>query len=58
MARATALSVNAAFASMAAKLDLCDIRETAQDLGVHSADEKTELNAYPSSILGTTTSPR
>lgn len=53
VARATALSVNAAFASMAAKLDLCDIRQTAQDLGVHSADEKTELNAYPSSILGT-----
>ncbi|UBQ01560.1 transglycosylase domain-containing protein [Curtobacterium sp. TXMA1] len=53
VARATALSVNAAFASMAAKLDLCDIRQTAMDLGVHSADEKTELNAYPSSILGT-----
>ncbi|MGU3409986.1 transglycosylase domain-containing protein [Microbacterium sp. M1A1_1b] len=55
VARATALSVNAAFASMAAKLDLCDIKQTAQDLGVHSADEKTELNSYPSSILGTNT---
>ncbi|MGN8049857.1 transglycosylase domain-containing protein [Curtobacterium sp. 22159] len=53
VARATALSVNAAFASMAAKLDLCDIKQTAEDLGVHSADEKTELNSYPSSILGT-----
>ncbi|WIB59172.1 transglycosylase domain-containing protein [Curtobacterium sp. MCLR17_007] len=55
VARATALSVNAAFASMASKLDLCDIKQTAQDLGVHSADEKTELNSYPSSILGTNT---
>ncbi|WP_144763537.1 transglycosylase domain-containing protein [Curtobacterium sp. 9128] len=55
VAKATALSVNAAFASMAAKLDLCDIRQTAMDLGVHSADEKTELNSYPSSILGTNT---
>jgi len=53
VARATALSVNAAFASMAAKLDLCDIKQTAQDLGVHSGDDKTELNSYPSSILGT-----
>ncbi|MFJ3383969.1 MULTISPECIES: transglycosylase domain-containing protein [unclassified Curtobacterium] len=53
VARATALSVNAAFASMASKLDLCDIKQTAEDLGVHSADEKTELNSYPSSILGT-----
>jgi membrane peptidoglycan carboxypeptidase len=53
VARATALSVNAAYASMASKLDLCDIKQTAQDLGVHSADEKTELLSYPSSILGT-----
>ncbi|MFJ7289583.1 transglycosylase domain-containing protein [Curtobacterium sp. AB451] len=53
VARATALSVNAAFASMAAKLDLCDIKQTAEDLGVHSGDDKTELNSYPSSILGT-----
>ncbi|OIH97037.1 transglycosylase domain-containing protein [Curtobacterium sp. MCBA15_001] len=50
---ATAASVNAAFASMAAKLDICDIKQTAEDLGVHSADEKTPLNSYPSSILGT-----
>ncbi|WP_144713907.1 transglycosylase domain-containing protein [Curtobacterium pusillum] len=53
VARATALSVNAAFASMAAKLDLCDIKQTAEDLGVHSGDDKTELNSYPSSVLGT-----
>jgi len=53
VARATALSVNAAFASMAAKLDLCEIKKTAEDLGVHSGDDKTELNSYPSSILGT-----
>ncbi|PCN49200.1 hypothetical protein Csp2054_03180 [Curtobacterium sp. 'Ferrero'] len=53
VARATALSVNAAFASMAAQLDLCDIKSTAESLGVHSGDDKTELNSYPSSILGT-----
>jgi membrane peptidoglycan carboxypeptidase len=50
---ATAASVNAAFASMGAKLDLCDIKQTAEDFGVHSGDDKTELNSYPSSILGT-----
>ncbi|MFZ7087073.1 transglycosylase domain-containing protein [Curtobacterium sp. RRHDQ10] len=50
---ATAASVNAAFASMAAKLDLCDIRDNAKKLGVHPADGNAELNSYPSSVLGT-----
>ena len=34
------------------KLDLCDIKQTAQDLGVHPADEKPSSTPYPSSILG------
>ncbi|PZF58573.1 hypothetical protein DEI92_10955 [Curtobacterium sp. MCBD17_034] len=48
---ATAESVNAAFESMAAKLDLCDIRDVAQKLGVHDADGKA-LKTVPSSVLG------
>lgn len=50
---ATAASVNAAFASMAAKLDLCDIRDNAKKLGVHVARGTQELDSYPSSVLGT-----
>jgi membrane peptidoglycan carboxypeptidase len=49
---ATARSVNGAFASMAQKLDLCEIRDVAQSMGVHRADGK-ELEPNPSSILGT-----
>jgi len=48
---ATAKSVNTAFAYMASKLDLCDIRDTAMRFGVHRADG-TELVYYPASILG------
>jgi membrane peptidoglycan carboxypeptidase len=48
---ATALSVNTAFANMASKLDLCDIRDIAQSFGVHRADG-TPLLYVPSSILG------
>jgi membrane peptidoglycan carboxypeptidase len=50
--RGTAGSVNGVFASMASKLNLCDIRKQAQDLLVHRADG-TELQVNPSSILGT-----
>ncbi|WP_133737849.1 transglycosylase domain-containing protein [Frigoribacterium sp. PhB116] len=49
---ATAQSVNTAYAAMASKLDLNDIRGVAQKLGVHRADGG-ELSAYSSSILGT-----
>jgi len=52
---ATAASINAAYASMGAKLDLCDIRDNATKLGVHVAKGDEELNSYPSSILGTNT---
>ncbi|GAB3606524.1 transglycosylase domain-containing protein [Conyzicola nivalis] len=49
---ATARSVNGAFASMAQKLDLCQIRDVAVSMGVHRADGG-ELDVFPSSILGT-----
>lgn len=49
--QATAISENTAFANMASKLDLCDIRDTAARFGMHRADG-TELLYYPSSILG------
>jgi membrane peptidoglycan carboxypeptidase len=52
--QATAASVNGAFASMAEKLDLCDIQKEAQALDVHRGDGgDTGIN--PSSILGTDT---
>ncbi|GAB3616214.1 transglycosylase domain-containing protein [Okibacterium endophyticum] len=49
---ATRQSVNTAFIAMAQKLDLCDIRDTAQALGVHRADGG-ELGFTPATILGT-----
>jgi len=49
---ATAGSINGAFASMAQKLDLCDIKKMAENFGVHRADG-TELRKNPSFILGT-----
>ncbi|MEN9752419.1 MAG: hypothetical protein RL670_110 [Actinomycetota bacterium] len=49
--KATSLSVNTAYAYMASKLDLCDIRDLAMSLGVHRADG-TELLYYPSSVIG------
>ncbi len=50
--RSTARSINTAFVSMAAQLDLCDIRDMAQRLGVQRADGN-ELSYVPSSVLGT-----
>ncbi|ROQ39943.1 membrane peptidoglycan carboxypeptidase [Frondihabitans sp. PhB188] len=49
--QATARSINTAFAAMAQKLDLCDIRDVAASLGVHAADG-ADLVAYPSSVIG------
>lgn len=49
--QATRTSQNTAFADMASQLDLCDIRDTAVDFGVHRADGE-ELSFVPSSILG------
>jgi membrane peptidoglycan carboxypeptidase len=50
--RSTARSINTSFVSMAAQLDLCDIRDMAQRLGVQRADGN-ELSYVPSSVLGT-----
>jgi membrane peptidoglycan carboxypeptidase len=50
--RATSQSINSAYVAMAHKLDLCEIRDTAVDMGVHRADG-AELKANPSAILGT-----
>lgn len=60
---ATKRSVNKAYADMASQLNMCDIRDTATNLGVHLGTGKklstatladgTEQVLYPSSILGT-----
>jgi membrane peptidoglycan carboxypeptidase len=70
VAQAAARSVNAAFVDMAQDLDYCDIRDTAQSLGVHlgaprntlasygdesTNDTTTELLMTPSAVLGTNT---
>lgn len=49
--RATRDSINTGFVDMALKLDLCDIRDTAEALGVERADG-TELSLMPSAIIG------
>lgn len=51
---ATKRSVNTAFVSMARELDLCDIRDTAADMGVHRADG-APLEKLPSAVLGANT---
>ena len=48
---ATALSVNAAYVGMASELDLCDIRTTAEDMGVTRADGN-DWSAGPSMVIG------
>ena len=52
VAQAVVTSQNTAFAAMASHLDLCAIRDTAEDFGVHRADG-TELLYVPATILGT-----
>ncbi|MET0990527.1 MAG: transglycosylase domain-containing protein [Glaciihabitans sp.] len=52
VAEGTRGSVNGVFISMALQLDLCQIKQTAQSLGVHRADN-AELQSNPSSVLGT-----
>lgn len=49
---ATAKSVNTGFAAMAQQLDMCGIRDTAQNLGFHRADGR-DMEVFPSIILGT-----
>ena len=48
---ATTRSINTAYIAMAHKLDLCKIRATAVDMGVHLATGG-EMRATPASILG------
>jgi membrane peptidoglycan carboxypeptidase len=50
--RSTTLSINTSFVSMASQLDLCDIRDLAQRLGIKRADGR-DLSYVPSSVLGT-----
>lgn len=47
----TKFSVNTVFMQMATQLDLCDIKKTAQDFGVHTATGE-ELMSSPSSVIG------
>ncbi|WP_062383262.1 penicillin-binding protein [Demequina iriomotensis] len=49
---ASANSVNTAYANMANKLDLCSLRDTAEDLGFQRADDK-EIEITPTMALGT-----
>jgi membrane peptidoglycan carboxypeptidase len=49
---ATRSSINSAYASMAEQLDQCEIRKTAESLGVHRADG-TRVQSNPSAVLGT-----
>ena len=51
-AQATAQSMNTAYAAMAEQLDLADIRDAAQSLGVHRADGGELKYVYPTTILG------
>lgn len=48
----TANSYNISYVAMAQKLDLCDIRNTAESMGSHRADGN-ELDYRPATILGT-----
>ncbi|MFF1877030.1 transglycosylase domain-containing protein [Leifsonia sp. NPDC058230] len=51
---ATAQSINSVFAMMGTKVDLCGIKQRAQDLLVHGADEaQNPFRANPSAVLGT-----
>ncbi|MGN6445279.1 transglycosylase domain-containing protein [Amnibacterium sp.] len=50
--RATAYSINGAFASMAEQLDLCDIQNLAFKLGVYPADGETQPAIYLPFVIG------
>jgi membrane peptidoglycan carboxypeptidase len=49
--RATAQSINSVFIQMAANLDLCDIRNIAEQLGIHNATG-LPLSDFPSCVIG------
>ena len=52
--QATRESVNSAYLAMAVQLDLCNIMQTAADLGVLDAseNESKNINATPSNVIG------
>ena len=50
--RATAYSINGAFASMAQQLDLCDIQNLAFKMGVYPADGETQPAMYLPFVIG------
>lgn len=52
VANAIRTSLNHAFFAMAMQLDLCNIRKTAESLGVHRADG-AQLGSNPASVIGT-----
>lgn len=52
VADATKNSVNLAFLSMAMQLDLCDIMQSAADLGVVQAGNGENFDAVPGNVLG------
>ena len=49
---ATRRSVNTGFVAMASELDLCDVQQTATDMGIHQADPERELQMNVSDVLG------
>jgi membrane peptidoglycan carboxypeptidase len=49
--QATAQSINSVFLQMASQLDLCDIKNLAEALGVHNANG-SPLSTYPSCVIG------
>lgn len=49
---ASAHSINTAYVAMANELDLCDVRDTAIDMGFHRADN-ANYEVVPSTTLGT-----
>ncbi|MFF1877752.1 transglycosylase domain-containing protein [Leifsonia sp. NPDC058230] len=53
--KATADSVNTAFANMATQLDLCNISDAAKSLGLHTASPSEAWQLLPSMILGVNT---
>ncbi|HEV7813425.1 MAG TPA: transglycosylase domain-containing protein [Leifsonia sp.] len=53
--KATADSVNTAFANMATQLDLCKISDAAKSLGLHTASPSTPWQLLPAMILGVNT---
>jgi membrane peptidoglycan carboxypeptidase len=50
--QATVASVNSAFIAMASQLDICDITNTAKDMGVYNANPDQPVSSQPSDVVG------